>query len=185
MSNLAFAMCSDKYGDIPMEFMELLWARHSVRRFRGEQVPEELVAKILEEVRTAPSAGNFQAYEIYVVSGEARMQALAAATFDHGWIAQAPMALVVCMNPSRCEYDGKEHWALQDASIAATLAHLAVVDLGLATCWVGAFIPAKVAEVVSVAEGHIPMAVLPVGYANEVPEPSTRRAVTEFTHRRE
>jgi nitroreductase len=168
-----------------MEFMELLRGRHSVRRFRGEAVPQDLVAKILEAVRTAPSAGNFQAYEIYVVIGAKRMQALADASFNHGWIAQAPMALVVCTNAARCEYDGKEHWALQDASIAAMLAHLAIVDLGLATCWVGAFPPAKVGELLGVADGHVPMAVLPFGYADEVPEQSARRALSEFMHIRE
>jgi nitroreductase len=165
-----------------MEFMELLRARHSVRRFRGETVAQESIVQILEAVRTAPTAGNFQAYEIYVVSGAERMKALAQATFNHEWIAEAPMALVVCTNAARCEYDDKEHWALQDASIAATLAHLAVVDLGLATCWVGAFLPAKVGDVVGVAEGHVPMAVLPIGYANEFPEQSSRRAVAEFVH---
>ncbi len=166
-----------------MEFMELLQARQSVRRYRNEPVSEALVGRILEAVRTAPSAGNFQAYEIYVVEGKARMEALAEATFSHEWIAQAPMALVVCTNAARCEYDGKEHWALQDASIAATLAHLAVVELGLATCWVGAFLPAKVAEVVEAAEGHVPVAVLPVGYADEAPPRSERRKLEEFVHR--
>jgi nitroreductase len=165
-----------------MEFMKLLQGRQSVRRFLGTPVAPELVAQILEAVRTAPSAGNFQSYEIYLVSGTARMQALAAATFNHEWIAQAPMAMVVCTNAARCEYDGKEHWALQDASVAATLAHLAIVDLGLATCWVGAFLPAKVADVIGVVDGHVPMAVLPFGYADEVPEQSKRRALAEFVH---
>jgi len=168
-----------------MEFMELVRARHSVRRFRGERVAEELVERILEAVRTAPTAGNFQAYELYVASGPRLMQALADASFDHGWIAQAPMALVVCTNAARCQYDDKEHWALQDASIAATLAHLAIVDLGLACCWVGAFLPAKVAAALDVAEGQVPMALMPFGYADEAPEESTRREVAEFVHRRE
>jgi nitroreductase len=166
-----------------MELFELLRARHSVRRFLEKPVPEELVTKVLEAVRTAPTAGNFQAYEVYLISGSERMQALAAATFNHGWVAEAPKALVVCTHAARCEYDDKEHWALQDASIAATLAHLAIVDLGLATCWVGAFIPAKVAEVVSAAEGHVPLAVLPFGYASEVPLESPRRGLSEFVHR--
>jgi len=168
-----------------MEFFELLQARHSIRRFRGETVSAELVDKILNAVRMAPSAGNFQSYEIYLVSGEARMQALAGATFDHGWIAQAPMALVICTHAARCQYDGKDHWALQDASIAATLAHLAIVDMGLATCWVGAFIPAKVAAVIDAAEEHVPMAVLPFGYADEVAQLSERRNLKEFVHRRD
>jgi len=44
------------------------------------------------------------------------MQALASAVSNHDWIAQAPMALVVCTHAARCEYDNKEHWALQDAA---------------------------------------------------------------------
>jgi nitroreductase len=165
-----------------MELFELLRTRHSVRRFRGDAVAPELVTRILEAVRTAPTAGNFQAYEIYVVSGEKRMQELAAATFHPDWIGQASMALVVCTNAARCEYDPKDYWAQQDASIAATLAHLAIVDLGLATCWVGAFIPAKLAEVIGAAAGHVPLALLPFGYANEVPQDSPRRALNEFVH---
>jgi nitroreductase len=165
--------------------MELLGARHSVRKFRREPVSEELVEKILEAVRTGPSAGNFQAYEIYVVRGEARMKALAAACFNHDWVATVPMALVVCTHAARCEYEPKEHWALQDASIAAMLAHLATVELGLATCWVGAFLPAKVAEVIEAAAGHVPLAMLPLGYGDEVAQESGRRALAEFVHRRE
>jgi nitroreductase len=166
-----------------MEFMELLQTRHSVRRFRQQQVSEELVAKILEAVRTAPTAGNFQSYEVYLVRGVERMTALAAATFNHDWIAQAPMALVVCTHAERCQYEPKVHWALQDASVAATFVHLAAVDLGLATCWVGAFLPGKVAEVLGAAKEHVPLAVLPIGYADEVPQPSERRAIAEFVHK--
>jgi nitroreductase len=166
-----------------MEFMELLGARHSVRRYRGEAVTEQQVAGILEAVRTAPTAGNFQSYEIYLVRGTERMRALAEATFNHEWIAQAPLALVVCTHAERCQYDPKVHWALQDASVAATVAHLAIVDMGLSTCWVGAFLPGKVAAVLGAAKEHVPLAILPVGYADEVPQPTERRALTEFVHR--
>ena len=168
-----------------MEFFELLGARHSVRKYRSDAVADELVTRILEAVRTAPTAGNFQSYEIYVVRGAARMKSLTEATFHPDWIAQAPMALVVCTNAARCQYDPKEFWAQQDASIAATLAHLAIVELGLATCWVGAFIAAKVAETIAAAEGHVPLVLLPVGYADETPQPTTRRTLQEFVHWRE
>jgi nitroreductase len=168
-----------------MDFMELLQARHSIRSFRPEPVPEALITKILEAVRTAPSAGNFQAYEIYLINGAERMAALAAATFNHGWIAEAPCALVVCTHAARCQYDTPQQWATQDASIAATLAHLAVTELGLATCWVGAFVPANVAAVIEAAEDHIPLAILPIGYANQTAQETTRREIAEFLHRRE
>ena len=168
-----------------MEFMELLRTRHSVRRYRSEPVAPELVTKILEAVRTAPTAGNFQAYEIYLVRGAERMKAVTATTFNHDWVAEAPAALVVCTHAARCQYDNPEHWATQDASIAATVAHLAIADLGLGSCWVGAFVPTKLAEVLGIPEGQRPLALIPFGYANEVPQPSTRREVEEFVHTRE
>jgi nitroreductase len=168
-----------------MEFNELLRARHSVRKYQAKPVSDEVLEQILAAVRAAPTAGNFQAYEIYVIRGGERMKALADATFSHGWVAEAPVALVVCTNAARCEYDNPQNWALQDASIAATLAHLAAVDLGLGSCWVGAFIPAKVAETIQAAEGHVPLAIVTIGFANETPQESTRRTVSEFVHRRD
>jgi nitroreductase len=168
-----------------MEFTELIHARHSVRSFRPEPVSDEAIAQIIEAVRSAPSAGNFQAYELYLVRGAARMAALAAATFNHAWIAEAPCALVVCTHAARCQYQPPEHWATQDAAIAATFAHLAITEAGLATCWVGAFLPANVAQAIEAADGHTPLAILPIGDANAEPLPTTRREVEEFVHRRE
>jgi nitroreductase len=167
-----------------MQLTELLHTRRSVRRFRAEPIFPELIDKLLETIRTAPSAGNFQAYEIYIVGSE-RMAALAAATFDHPWIAEAPMALVFCTNAARCQYPNPAYWAQQDAAIAATFAHLALADMGLASCWVGAFIPAKISELLQIPEEHVPLALLPFGYANETPEATPRRECDEFVHWRE
>lgn len=168
-----------------MEFNELLRTRRSVRRYQATPVGDEQIARILEAVRTAPSAGNFQAYEIYVVKGPERMKALADAAFNHAWIAEAPAALVICTHAARCQYDNPSYWALQDASIAATLAHLAATSLGLGSCWVGAFVPDQLAKVIQAAEGHVPMAILTLGRANETPQENPRREVAEFSHPRQ
>ena len=168
-----------------MEFSELLRVRRSVRRYQPAPLDDEQIAEVLQAVRTAPSAGNFQAYEIYVVKGAERMKALAAAAFNHGWIAEAPAALVICTHAARCQYDNPSYWALQDASIAATLAHLAATNLGLGSCWVGAFVPDQLAEVIQAEPGHVPMAILTLGHANEAPPESPRRATAEFSHPRE
>lgn len=167
-----------------MDFFELVETRRSVRRYRETAVAPELQTKLLEAVRLAPTAGNFQAYEIYAIQGAAAIARVAAATFHPDWIVTAPLLLVVCTHAARCEYDNKEHWALQDASIAATYAHLAASALGLASCWVGAFVPEKLAAAANLAEGHVPMALLTVGYAAEAPEASLRRPVAEFVHQR-
>ncbi len=168
-----------------MEFSEVVQTRHSIRAFQARPVEEEKIQKILEQVRLAPSAGNLQAYEIYrVVSPRARA-ALARAA-DQSFVAEAPVVLVFFANPGRSarKYGarGKELYALQDATIAATYAMLAATDLGLGTVWVGAFDDAGVTAAVG-APGHwVPVAILPIGYAAQTPEATPRRALADLVH---
>lgn len=165
-----------------MEFRELVERRQSVRVYRRGGVDLEKLTEILEVTNRAPSAGNFQAYEIYVVP-QAKLDELQSATFDQKFVADADLALVICTNAARCEYANPEHWALQDASIAATFAMLAIADLGLATCWVGAFATEAVAKVIQTPEGVVPMAILPVAAPGEQPERTPRRVLQDVVHR--
>lgn len=165
-----------------MDFFELIERRQSVRAYKSQAVDESSLRKILESVNKAPSAGNFQAYEVFVVKREG-LADLTAATFGQSFLAQADLALVFCTNASRCEYDNPSHWAIQDASIAATYAMLALEALGLATCWIGAFLPDKVAALIKAPEGVVPMAILPIGVANENPERTSRRPLDQIVHR--
>lgn len=71
---------------------------------------------------------------------------------------------------------------MQDTSIAVTFAMLAVTALGLGSVWVGAFDPKLVAEAMQLAEGQIPVAILPIGYADEVPERTSRRELRDLVH---
>ncbi len=165
-----------------MDFFELIQRRQSVRAYQRGTVTEALLSKILEAVRTAPSAGNFQAYEVYVVE-PTRLAELTAATFEQKFLAEADLALVFCANPRRCEYQPPERWAMQDATIATTFAVLAIEALGLATCWIGAFQPEKVREIIAAPAGFEPISIVPVAAAGEHPERTPRRALAEFVHR--
>jgi len=165
-----------------MEFRELVERRQSVRVYRRGAVDLEKLTEILEVTNRAPSAGNFQAYEIYVVP-QSKLSELQAATFDQKFVAEADLALVICTHAARCQYDDPERWAMQDASIATTFAMMAIADLGLATCWVGAFSIEAVAKVIQSPEGIVPMAILPIAGPGEQPERTTRRALEDLVHR--
>ena len=129
-----------------MELAELIRARRSVRAFESRHVEAQKLDCILEAANLAPSAGNLQAYEIYKVTGLHPRAALARAA-DQSFIAQAPIILVFFANTGRSarKYGsrGRELYALQDATIAATHAMLAAVDEGSSTVWIGAFDPAQ------------------------------------------
>lgn len=107
---------------------------------------------------------------------------MAAATLEQAFIEGAPVSLVFCTNPARCEYTPAEIYALEDAAIACTFAMLAATALGLSSCWIGAFDPKKVAEVIQCPRGVVPISILPIAYADENPERTTRRAIPDLAH---
>jgi nitroreductase len=59
---------------------------------------------------------------------------------------------------------------------------LAATALGLSSCWIGAFDPKKVAEVIQCPRGVVPIPILTIAYADEEPECTTRRAISDLVH---
>lgn len=170
-----------------MDYFELLEKRHSIRAFTSQSVEQEKLQAILQAANRAPSAGNLQAYEIYMVTHPARRQALARAALDQTFIAQAPVALIFCANPARASMRygqrGTTLYCIQDATIACAFAHLAATALDLASVWVGAFDDDSVRQVIGVGRDLLPVAILPVGYAGEKPEITSRRGLSSLVHR--
>jgi nitroreductase len=59
---------------------------------------------------------------------------------------------------------------------------LAATAVGLSTCWIGAFDPDAVAAVVGSPKPQVPVAILPIGYAAEAPERTSRRELSDILH---
>ncbi len=165
-----------------MEFFDLIQKRQSIRKWHDRPVERTKLNCILEAINRAPSAGNFQSYEVYVVKSAGKRKAIAAATWDQNFIAEAPIILVFCSHPTRCDYNGAEMYALQDATIACTFAMLAVTAIGLDSVWIGAFDPKAIAEVMKLPHDEIPIALLPIGHGAEVPDRTSRRGIEDLVH---
>ncbi len=161
-------------------FFEVIDDRHSIRAYKHYEVEEWKILKILETARKAPSAGNLQAYTIYVVKNASVKRALAEAAFDQWFIAEAPVVLVfsALKERSSAKYGERgEFYSLEDATIAAAYAQLAATALDLASVWIGAFDENKVKKILNAKK---PIAIIPIGYANEEPEISERRSLEEL-----
>lgn len=169
-----------------MDFFEVVNARHSIRAFTVRQIEPKKLQAILEAANRAPSAGNLQAYEIYAVTNRAVLRALARAALDQEFIAEAPLALVFCAHPARSakkyRQRGESLYCIQDATIACAYAQLAVSALGLASVWVGAFDDDAVRRAIGVDVTLRPIAILPIGYAGEEPEVTSRRSLESLVH---
>ncbi len=168
-----------------MEFPELIRKRHSIRAYSAEPVEEEKLGQIMEAISSAPSAGNLQAYEVFVVRGGEKKRELAKAALDQDFLTGAPLCLVFFASPQRSSVKygprGELLYCIQDATIAATFAMLAAVNLGLCTAWPGAFDDREVARVCG-AGAMRPVAILPIGYPAEEPKATTRRDFEDVFH---
>jgi nitroreductase len=169
-----------------MDFFKIVEERRSMRKYVDRPVEEEKLKKILETANRAPSAGNLQAYEIYVLRSQAVRQALVPAAHDQLFLAEAPVVLAFCTNPesSQVKYGqrGATLYSIQDATIACTYAQLAAKALGLDTVWVGAFDEDAVTQIIQLPPHLRPIILLPIGYAGRVPSERPRRQLSDLVH---
>jgi nitroreductase len=169
-----------------MDFFDAVKSRHSIRAFAATTVERDKLQAILEAANRAPSAGNLQAYEIYLATKAADRSALARAALEQWFVGGAPVVLVFCAHPARSAprygQRGVRLYAIQDATIACAFAMLAATALGLATVWVGAFDDDAVRRAIRAPAEIVPVAILPVGYAAERPEITPRRRLSDLVH---
>jgi nitroreductase len=159
--------------------------RRSVRRYSRELISEALLEKLLKAAQLAPSAGNLQARDFIVVRDPNTKHELAIAAYGQFFVAMAPVVLVGCANiaRSRIAYGQRaELYAVQDVTIAASYVQLAAEALGIATCWIGAFDEKRVSSSLRIPLDIRPVLMLPIGYAEEAPEPTARMGLSRFTH---
>jgi nitroreductase len=166
------------------DFFQTVRHRHSVRRYQDREVEPEKLHAILEMASAAPSAGDLQAYHIVVVRSLEHRLALREAAHGQAFVAEAPLCLVFCAEPEKSAQQygerGRSLYALQDATIAAAYAQLAIVAAGLGSTWVGAFDDVKVSDILGLPRGFQPVALLSLGYPAELPDPTPRKQLSDM-----
>jgi nitroreductase len=168
-----------------MEFYDVLQKRRSIRSFSNKPVETSKIKNILNAAMRAPSAGNLQAYKIYLVHSQDKREAFLAAANYKEFMSQAPLVIVFVadlqLSESKFGSRGLELYSIQDATIATTYAQLAITAEGLASVWVGAFDPLEVSRILNLDSYHVPVSILAAGYPGEKaePKPFSRKPITE------
>jgi nitroreductase len=81
-----------------MDVFEAIETRRSIRRYRNEPVPREILDKILEAGRVAPSSSNVQSWKFKVVTDAATRKDLREAALGQKFVEQAPVVIVCCLD---------------------------------------------------------------------------------------
>ncbi len=172
----------------PTEFINtdlftVMSKRRSTRKFTDRIVETVKIDKIIAAADTAPTAGNFQGFEIFYVKSPEKKQQLVEACNNQPYV-HAPVVLVFCKNPSRVKFNFPEEvlkkFAIQDATLAAAYSQLAAQALGLSSIWIGMFDEQKVMKVINT--DLIPSSILCIGYPKQNKFPKPRRNLQEIVH---
>jgi nitroreductase len=168
-----------------MKFNELAEKRVSIRSYESKPVSKALLNTVLEAGRLAPSACNLQPLQFVVVQKKENLAALADC-YPGDWFRSAPAVIAVCALPSKAwkrrHYDDRSY-ADVDAAIAADHMALAAADIGLGTCWVGAFDPKAVRSVLNIPRSAEPLIMLTLGHPAEKGRPKTRKPLDKLVRR--
>jgi nitroreductase len=163
-----------------MDFFELIQKRYSVRAYKPDPIEDEKLRQILEAARLAPTAANRQPFQIIVLKTAGR-EAELRRIYSRDWFVQAPFVLCACGIPAHnwVRRDGKNY---NDVDVAIVMDHLvlAAANVGLGTCWIGAFDPAAARQVLALPDGFEPIAFTPLGYPSDSPRPKQRKSLTEL-----
>jgi nitroreductase len=162
--------------------------RYSCRRFAATPLLHPELEHILEAAVWAPSAGNLQPWRLIVVTSDELKERLAGAAHQE-FVAEAPVVIVVCAVPGestrRYGERGRSLYCLQDTAAATENILLAAAELGLGSCWVGAFEEPAAAAVLELPSAWRPVALVPVGHPLEAPAERERRPRREVVLFRE
>jgi nitroreductase len=150
-----------------MDVYEAIRTRKSVRSFLEKEIPEEVISRLLEAARAAPSASNRQEWRFVVVRDSATREKLVRAANRQRFVGQAPVVLACC-----AQTDGHVmpcgHLSYPiDVAIAIDHITLCAAAEGLGTCWIGAFDEGEVREILGIPAHIRVVALLPVGYPRD------------------
>jgi nitroreductase len=167
-----------------LDVFEAIKSRRSVRAFSEERVSDKDLWKLLNAARMAPSAGNIQPWSFVVVRTSQIKRRLAEAALNQHFIEEAPVVVVACADEERSKQGygsrGEHLYCIQDTAAAVQNILLAAVALGLGACWVGAFHENEVRDALNIPAGLRPVAIVPVGWPNEQPQPRFKRSLEDI-----
>lgn len=180
---LDFILQSGPSEVVDTDLFAVMAKRRSTRKFSTKPVETEKIDKIIAAADTAPTAGNYQGFEIFYVKNPEKKKQLVPACNDQPYV-NSPVVLIFCKNPARVKFDFPEYvlkkFAIQDATLAAGYSQLAAQALGLSSIWIGMFDEQKVMDVIET--NLIPSSVLCIGYPEQTKFPKPRRNLKDLVH---
>ena len=180
---LDFILHSAPTEVVDTDLFAVMAKRRSTRKFSDKPVETTKTDKIIAAADTAPTAGNYQGFEIFYIKSPEKKKLLVEACNNQPYV-NAPVVLIFCKNPSRVKFDFSDYilkkFAIQDATLAAGYSQLAAQALGLSSIWIGMFDEQKIMDIIKT--DLVPSSILCIGYPEQTKFPKPRRNLKDLVH---
>jgi len=178
--------------------MEVIDQHRSIRKYKDDPVPQEILDKILNAAIRASNTGNMQMYSIIVTTDKDIKKELSPCHFNQPMVNQVPVILTFCADINRfskwCELRGAKPeydnflWFLNgmtDAILASGNAALEAETHGLGICYLGTtlYTAEKICDILELPQGVVPVTTLVVGYPDGTPELTDRLPLEGVIHK--
>ena len=177
--------------------MESIKNRRSIRKYKSQEIPEDLLNELLETAFRAPTMGNMQLYSVVVTRDPEMKSKLSPLHFNQPMVISAPVVLTFCADFNRfskwCEqrqatpgYDNFISFlnAASDALLVTQNFCTLAEEKGLGTCFLGTTIynPSQIIDLLNLPKLVIPVATITVGYPDETPQQTDRLPLRGVVH---
>jgi len=165
-----------------MEFSEVIQRRYSVRAYKPDLVEDDKLERVLEAARVAPTAANRQPFQLIVIHSRGR-EAELRQMYHREWFIQAPIIICAVGLTQQGWVRGADGKNYTDVDVTIAMDHLILeaTNQGLGTCWIAAFNPDAVRQVLGLPEEVEPIALTPLGYPADQPTPNkARKSISEL-----
>ena len=167
-----------------MNVFESIRKRSSVRSFLDKPIENDVLMSVMEAGRLAPSAKNRQEWRFIVVKDSQLRKKIGEAANGQTFVGEAPVVLVACgVTDGYVMSCGQSSFPI-DVAISLDHISLAAVELGLGTCWIGAFNENMVKDILGIPKRYKLMILFRLGYEKKFGKYGTpyRRKLSDFVH---
>lgn len=164
-----------------MEFIDVITKRYSVRGYLDKEVEKEKLEYVLKAATIAPTGVNAQPFKVYVIDTKKHKESLSK-IYGAKWFVEAPYVLcvVAVIDQAWTRPWDKKNIADIDATIVMDYMILAAQDVGLGTCYIGAFKKQEAHRFLNLEENEEAVLFTPLGYPNAEPRDTPRKELDEF-----
>lgn len=176
------------------EFIDIVRHRRSVRRYRSDPVPREMIEKCIEAARYAPTACDTQSWRFIVTEKELKdriaKECLGELPVPNRWAGEAPVIIVMASASDLVTHRiGAKikgtNYELIDAGIAGEHLVLQAAELGLGTCWLGWFKKRKIRKLLDLPGGWDITALITLGFPEGEMSEKKRMPIEDIREYRE